>query len=370
MRYFDINPYGVGVTFPDLVTFAFLPNVVEVSGAAAVAQSFNVNLLKNGGEVLYSVNVPAVGASTKVDISHLIQCAFGDMRAAWDATQRGKTFGLSVTAPEGRTYMLPIALKCMWGALEPLGRVGQFGTFHFEEDTKQFQRHVRFFKNYPFSVETITGAAQGYQISIDGTPFGATTPATNNAILSVDGAELLTAYDKAVILVQPNDQNNVWDATFDYTFDNIIEGAQQLLHVAIDDRKCGYYLRWVDTQGLLQYYLFAEGTDSVTTKDEGQLVQGIEQGGRTFTDGARVYGKERTATKKICATLVPVWEQQMVQSIGSAVLCDLYMGKDEAGRDMWLPVVPKAGTLSVRENKGLQDIEVEISTPCAETQTL
>ena len=368
MRYAERN--GIGVSYPDAVTFAFLPNILEITGASGKTDSITIAVKSvAAGSRWQTISVPVFGQSMRVDISHLLQsCLFGVTIAdRTDVSARCADALIQVVTAD-RVPIVATSCAVMWGSIEPFSRIGQYGLIKAGQDI--YRRAVRYFKNYPFTIECITGSVEEYNVSVDGGAYGAGVAAPSYNILSVGGSEFAAANEKAELLVQPINRANVWDNTFDATFGNILDYCKQVVEIAIDGRKQGYYLRWIDAAGLLQYYLFAEGTDAEQTKDSGTIAIDIQLGGMYYNDGARVYGKTRTHTKKICASLVPDVEQNMVQSIGTAIVCDLYSGKDSNGLDIWLPVVVKPSTLSIRECRGLQDIEIEIELPTGETQRL
>lgn len=359
MRY--TNRLGVGINYPDRVIFAFCPQYIELTGAKSLTDSvvFSVSGRK--------ITVPVYSDTLRVDISTLVQLIFGDMRDASPMVSRYKQF-TTIIKYGGGSLLYAFTCTAIWGAIEPLGRVGQYGLIHFDQSTYMYRRAVRWFKAYPFAVEFITGTNQEVQQAVDGGVYGSPRGLTTIGIHQENVSSL--AQYKTVIRVRPQDRSNVWDGTFDFTFSNIVDYYVQEYSVTVDERKDGYYMRWVDGTGLMQYYLFDCGTDAVKTSDTGTTSIGIEAGGFTYNEGSRVYGKTKEHTKKICATMVPEDEQALVQSIGESIMCDMYAGKDNAGRHLWMPVIVKPSTMSVRECRGMQDIEIEIEIPSGAVQRL
>lgn len=367
MRYTERG--GIGIGYPDEVTFAFLPNIIEITGASGKTASVKIDVHPFLGGGHSEITVPVFGQSLKVDISRLIQSSlFANVMADPSAVATRCRRAIFLIYKDDGNLLYTSTFAVIWGSVEPFGRVGQYGLIKAGEDV--YRRAVRYFKHYPFSVECVTGNNQEWVVSIDGAAYGAATSAPDTGILSVGGSTFATAQQRAELFLQAINRDNVWDVTFDATFGNILYYCSQEVSVAIDERAQGYYLRWVDTSGLLQYYLFAEGTDTEKTKDSGTMSMEMQRGGVYYNRAARVYGKERTHTKKICASLVPECEQRMVQSIGAAIVCDLYQGKDGNGQDLWMPVLVNGGSLSVRECRGMQDIEIEIEIPSGAVQRL
>lgn len=382
MRY-EVISGGIGISYPDAVVFAFMPNIVSVTNAGA-ANAVDIRLTWTDwqhGQKIYtkSISVPIVGGAASVDISHILQSFFGDMSKGWVTEMREKQ-SIIANIKIGNTTFETMFDNCLWGALDPMGRIGDIGTMPYNAELKEYQRTIRWFKNFPFSIEVFFGkSGQTVVYSNDGGDLQDWTfydtywlfELLNDVEYYDDPLrDSLTGQYFSDIIIKPWNEENVWDATFDYTFAAYDMSVQQHIRVNMDYRTEGHYLRWIDINGIICYYLFAEGSDSIKTSDNGTMAQAITGGGMQYNDGARVYGKTRERSMKICATLVPDDEQKLVQSIGSAVLCDLYVGKDANSNELWLPVVPKAGTLSIRENQGLQDIEVEIQLPSGQIQRL
>lgn len=388
MRYY-VTGSGVGVTYPDRVIFAFMPNIVSV---ANLLTADNIDLIVENvsemGGKSKQITVPIVGGAASVDISHIIQALFAgryNMQNAWPVDARC-IYGINIKInANGREIFSADNADhrsiCIWGSLDPFGRLGEIGTMPYNADRKEYQRTVRWFKNFPFTIEALFGyssleidysndGGETLLFSYSGDSYLLDELLHNDTWNDDQLADSLTGRYFSDIIIKPWNDENVWDATFDYTFAAYDMSVQQHIRVNMDYREEGHYLRWIDINGIICYYLFAEGSDSVKTSDKGTMAQAITGGGMQYNDGARVYGKTRERSMKICATLVPEDEQKLVQGIGSAVLCDLYVGKDANGNDLWLPVVPKSGTLSIKENQGLQDIEVEIQLPSGQIQRL
>ena len=79
-----------------------------------------------------------------------------------------------------------------------------------------------------------------------------------------------------------------------------------------------------------------------------------------------------TAEKKIkcCAENLPKNIYAYVETILTSPIIDLYMGKMKGGREMWLPVNIAASTATKTPHKALRDLEIEISLPTIEPQSL
>lgn len=363
MRYGYLGGGG-SITYPDYIVFANMPQPVQLVNFQSEEARVKIG---DVGTFTWRV----LSGKVNMDIAAFIVAAFGDMRGAdtADASRRSKLVQVQIADALG-SVRYTFNVCAIWGALEPYERTAYFGAYAFDEEQQQWRRTMRWFANFPQTLETIAAAGGAWQVSNDGGPYGAQTPITTSGIVSINPATAFAGMVEKgdwLVEVTPNDVN-VFDATFDATFTNIIAIYQQVLHVIKDTRKCGYFLRWVDRQGLLQSYLFARGTESVKASEGQALTIDTEQAGLYYPNIVR---SERTGiekTRKVCAPLVPEEEARVVQSIGTAAVCDLFIGYTDAGAALWLPVQVKAGTLTISERGGLQDIEVTIELPTANGQ--
>lgn len=357
---------GGSIQYPDEIVFANMPQLVKVVNFRSSEARVTI-----GGVGSFSWRV--VGNKATINLQAFVVAAFGDMRAikADDAAKRSRTVSVQIRNVRDEV-VFSFAMVAIWGALEPFERTAHLGAYAFDEEQQQWRRTLRWFSNFPSAFETIAASGGGWQVSNDGAPYGAQTVIGSTGILQINPSQEfagMLSFGDWFVEVIPNDAN-VFDATFDATFTNIIALYQQVLHVIKDDRKCGYFLRWVDRQGLLQSYLFDKGTESVKASEGEALQVETEQAGIYYPNIVRSERQSIEKSRKVCATLVPEEEARVVQSIGTAAMCDLFVGYSEVGAPLWLPVNVKAGTLTISERGGLQDIEVTIELPTADGQKL
>ena len=365
MRKTSISPSGT-LSYPDDIVFANMPQPIELNGTNLEAIVIEV---AGVGRFTYRVfNRKAVA-----DIAEMVRAKFGNMRGGEAINPANRSVSVAVKVMNiSLATLFSFTMTAFWGALEPFERTAFFGAYAFDENDQMWHRTVRWFDNFPMSIETIASTGSHYMIAEDGGSYGAPVNITPTKVVSINPSnELAGVSDFANILVEvvPNDVN-VFDATFDFTFTNIIALYQQEIKVYRDNSACGYFLRWIDRQGILQYYLFERGTISEKSSDGESFDIPTIHAGVAYSGIIRTERKGIEKSMKVAALLVPIEEARAVVSIGAASVVDLYVGKTEGGADLWLPVNIKPGTLTVTERERAQDIEIEIELPTAPTQKL
>lgn len=163
---------------------------------------------------------------------------------------------------------------------------------------------------------------------------------------------------------------SVFDRTFDYTFFQSDEKLC-LIRLIVNNDTAGHYLRWVDRQGNLQYFLFAKGTSSYKNKINSDAVVNPQPlNGMYFANHKRPRNVEGSVSHKCCAVNLPSDIFDYVVTIITSPIIDLYLGKDESGDDIWQPVNIDSSTVSFVHKKELNDLEFSFSLPTLNAQSL
>lgn len=92
--------------------------------------------------------------------------------------------------------------------------------------------------------------------------------------------------------------------------------------------------------------------------------------GVNFGGLERSIDRANTETRKCCAVNLPKDVLEYVKTIVSAPMVDLYLGKNKAGTELWLPVGIVDGTYKTDPNTLLSDYEINIQMPDNISQTL
>ena len=165
-------------------------------------------------------------------------------------------------------------------------------------------------------------------------------------------------------------RTSVFDKTFDYTFFQTGENVA-LINLTVSNETAGHYLRWIDRQGNLQYFLFTKGTISHKNKLGTDVVaDDFDVNGMYFANPVRTRSLDCSVTMKCCAVNLPKDIYDYVVTILSAPIVDLYRGKDEFGEEIWQPVNIQSSTADYDPKKILNDLEFTFAIPDANSQSL
>ena len=163
---------------------------------------------------------------------------------------------------------------------------------------------------------------------------------------------------------------STFDKSFDYTF--FRQGdTVAIVNLAISNETAGYYLRWIDAQGVLQFYLFSKGVRSMKTKlGSNSIVIQDPLRGTYFGNMKRTTSVELSVTHKCCAVHLPADKFEWISTIISSPIIDMFIGKDKDGNEIWVPVTIEDGTVSYDNKEMLHDLEISFSAPCHTPQSL
>ena len=151
--------------------------------------------------------------------------------------------------------------------------------------------------------------------------------------------------------------------TFDNTFRPIGDGVI-INRLVVDDSNCGIYIRWIDRHGFYQYYLFMEGESVTESSSEGEKINELYDDSKyTYFGVSHYQGKSISRVVKACATLVGADTIDMLMTILSSPLVDMYAD------GMWIPVNISGGSFA-RSMEHLQDFEISIEIPDIKSQML
>lgn len=163
---------------------------------------------------------------------------------------------------------------------------------------------------------------------------------------------------------------SLFDSTFDYTF--FANGESSVLvNMRVSNERDGYYIRWIDRFGFIQYYLFAKGKITIKTKQsDGVIEVDGEHCGINFANYNRPHYIETKKTVKCCAVNLPSSISEYVESIVTSPITDLYLGKTKEGVELWVPIKIVDGSYVREPNKVLRDFEISFTYPDVTTQSL
>lgn len=379
MRTQTINNSDLGITdgtagFPEQYSFVFNPLYVTFdAGSTSYVNPLSVQAegvdITTGNAITYTVEVSTYQGQAKVYVSRLLQLMFRDY-----VKERCQVITLRLLS--GTTSIAADTVKAIWGGLEIGDLFAGPGSLNppFRDWRIPHKRDLRWFRKFPFTVSMLRPQASGYQLQgrkDHGSFFDIDN--SDEGIFEIDpSGDFASAQYKAAYQIHFNDENNVFDKTFDFTFHTEDTGGYEVVNLDItDDDTAGYYLRWVDRFGFLEYWLFVKGDKTMklsygsNTIDTEKEYEGIYFGGMT----RYIEVKSQTSIKASAVNLTPT-QMYIVETVCESSHIDLYMGKDKSGTELWLPVNIASGSYKSKANTELQDLEITITLPQSTVQKL
>lgn len=342
MRTGKIGDYDI--TYPDQLAFAYNPNYVTIN--ANVTMNVTVTVLI----ATYTDTREGFGGKTQIDISYY-------MRLLIEAVSFNKAASSSAAFVQVKVGDDTFSFSChaINGSLAP------------GEDFKT-SRTVRWWKNLPFTISVYTSEKQDIYAGADGGSISKVGETQFQGLISYDPQQYVPqAVGEAVVMFGGVERPNTFDATFDATFqyDNTNITAVRLV---VDTCTDGTYLRWMDNQGMWQYWLFSRAGATSKAEDDGDPVSvDFEAYGMAY-GGISRQGKKEQTTYALYAPLVDGETLAMLMTLPASPYVEMYVGKD-GDEDVWMPVTTEAGSHTAT-SEHLQDFEVNLLLPPTQLQKL
>lgn len=340
---FDTDTYTGKATFPDEMFFAFNPNYINVAFedlSTIALVTVEVSSYAEEGETLesHSIQVSTYNDECSVYISRLVQLLFSNL-------PNERSVKVAMTVSVGDTMLATANGVALWGSLQIGERIGNIG-FYPQGASGDWRRKVVLFTEYPFKVSVLSPSDS------------ATMTLTTSH--GVKRRETLSAAGITDVAVSAGDTINI-----------TLDENKEVVYVVGDNSKQGYYLRWIDRHGFLQYYLFVKGTVTDKTKlNSTELDAEREAGGMWFGNLTRVMAITNTITAKCSAVNLDKETLAYVETVVLSPYVDLYLGKNTDNEEIWLPVKVSAGSYKKSAIDILQDFEITLEFPDETSQTL
>jgi hypothetical protein len=338
MRTEEFN--GHTITYPDETCFAFNPQIVTVDRVTSDV-SFRVGTYYSPVDKRSPID-----GKVSIDISEYIK--------AWmevSPTDIPSHYSLSLSVIIGE-QTFATTLKPIWGAMN-IGEV-------FNPS-----RTVTMFRKFPstitiFNPDPLNDYVQVRYDETDYKDFMINTGLRHWGFNEI----FKNAKDFGIIKVlNTPEKPSTFQYTFDRTFKPIPDDAV-FIKVLFNDCDKGIYLRWLDRHGFLQYWLFQEGDLMGRSSNEGEKLNVDYSDVKYAYNGMNRYqGKTYQTTRKACATLVDRATFNLLSTIYSSPIVDIYIGES------WIPVNIVAGSFT-DSGSDLQDFEIQITMPETITQML
>lgn len=388
------------IEFPDSVVFAFNPLYIVITTASG-NYSMILNVICN--EVPRSICVEVFNGSARIYFSRILQLFFEDYK-------HFRTLDFTVSLSLSGTNIFSTSFVAIWGSLKLGDRYNAYGLFKFDGKA-EYERTRIWFKKFPFKVSMFSlNPEHTIVCMMDGisTPYvplpsiPSDTPAnvdgelrgTDNKIYQFDtstqkffpedvgnGMEygifdinpewtFSQAKKAASLRIGDRATLNVFDSTFDYTFyQNGL--TTHIVNLRISNDECGYYLRWIDCHGELQYFLFTKGVETDKNTVNSDTVSDMENvGPMSFSNHIRNTQITSKTTCKCSAVLLPDEIYEYVSTIISAPIIDLYIGRSASGREIWVPVNIVASSYDYNTVQKLHNLIIAFSLPEYKSQLL
>lgn len=164
---------------------------------------------------------------------------------------------------------------------------------------------------------------------------------------------------------------STFDNTFDYTFRGITDESSVIVNLIISDANEGHYLRWVDTHGYLQYFLFRKGTRTYKTNlGDDKVIDEVSYNGMYFSNNGRSINLSVNETYKCCATGLPPEIYCWVRSVITSPIVDLFLGTDSNDNEIWIPVKVQATSYNYKYKEKIHDLELTVQVSGYVAQSL
>jgi len=302
------------------------------------------------------------------------------------------------------------SLLAIWGTL-PLGkRYNAYGLFNFSGKS-EFERTRIWFKKFPFTVSMFSinrnpqikcsydGKAieysplpskpSGIPVDVDAEWLDSEgnicrydaiyreyyiTDVGNGSeygIFEINPARLFpSAVRTASFRIGEIGTVNVFDSTFDYTFyQNGL--STHIVNLKICDDSQGYYLRWIDHLGEIQYFLFTNRIETEKNTLSSDTVADMEEvGPMCYPHHIRDAEIKSKTTCKCSAVSLSPEIYEYVKTIITSPIIDLYLGKSASGREIWVPVCIVAASHNYDTARPLNDLVISFTMPEHKSQTL
>ena len=357
----QVTTSGVTLKYPDAVGFAFNPCLLVADNTS------RMDIVVSNGTDDIAMTYYGFNGNAYADIRAYVQALFDEKTfgnltyASVQKITTGQSLYINVTATTvgGTTVTFsPITVFYIWGGLK-IGAQEVFNGY----------RHLTYFANYPFTLGVYTTGATSIK-------FG-----SNSRSISGQGiwnvVPNIAAGTKEVIVRDNNGtvQNVTFDTTFDFTF-HLSGGTsnQAIATITVDNEANeGYYLRWLNRQGMWCYWLFKEGAGKYQSAVDGEYwrnnIIAYDQSYGYQGGQVRYQSHNRQEVIPVCVPLVDRETWMYLLDVISSPLVDLYTGTSN-GVEQWVSVNIQAGTTTRDMNAELSDFLCNIELPETPTQHL
>lgn len=361
------------VNFPDAIAWAFNPNYIEITAPSGNTIPYLEVTVGNNP----TIRAALYNGRAKVYISRLLQICFANPK-----TERVKTIHVDVSTPtyqSGNEIIVGWSigetnLTTVWGGINLGERAYNYGVYSYEQGHGWLTSHIQCFVNFPFTLELLVASGSALYRRANNSGYVWQATYNSNQLVTLSKAAVLGDLTQGRVVYRQELESlytgGTFDTSFDYTFHTPAD-TTVITHVHLRQETEGYYLRWVNHFGFIQYYLFDKGDKTTKTEKIANIPEETKMEGMYFGNSLRGIGMKSSRNMKMCAMNLNEETLTYVQDIVSSSFVDLYIGLDKHGHEIWLPVrvSDKSYTVKTLHNY-LSDFEIEIEMPDNVTQRL
>lgn len=380
----ETNNNSFVVAIPNSIVWAFNPNYIDVTAPAGSIITYVEVIVGNNP----AIKVNLYNGHAKAYISRLLQLCFAQPK-----TERVKTVNIQVWTPEiytptddhdsGIIYEDEVieAEKIgeanptvVWGGINLGERAFNYGVYSYEQGRGWLTSHIQCFVNFPFNLELLVANNSSLHRRTNRTGYTQKAVYTQDQLVTLAKANILENLSNGTVVYR-QELNNIneggtFDTSFDYTF-HTPSDTTVITYIHLRPEKEGFYLRWVNHFGFIQYYLFDKGNRTTKTKRIALMPEDTQMDGMYFGNSARSIGINSERSIKMCAMNLNRDTLTYVQDIISSPFIDLYIGLDKHGHEIWMPVRIADNSYTVKMlHNYLSDFEITIELPNHVTQTI
>lgn len=361
------------IEFPEYEAFIFNPLFCNVSTDSSISSlTFSVT----DGTTSRTIDVYLYQGTAKIYFSRILQLFFDDYIHV-------RTMLFTISLLYNGSSVFQTSICGIWGGLNLGKRFGAYGEFNYNGKAWQEKTRV-WFKKFPFTLSLYSDSLDDIYGSVDGGSEQVVEELTASTYTATAGKysregifEVIPSIDfpdatrKAYYRRGTLTSVDVFDSTYDETFRYSSLSAQKA-NLIVNNEEYGYYLRWIDNVGEIQYYLFVKGKTTIKSKlaDGEKSYESSYFGGMNYANIVRTMQVTATRTIKCCAVNLPEDIYEYVSTILTSPYIDAYLGKNPKGEEIWIPVNIDAQTAELSHNETLHDLEITFTFPDINAQTL
>lgn len=356
------------IQFPNGYCFVYNPNYIFIELGASVSY---VLVEITDGSASYQITCNLFKGGGRCYISKLMELVFQNDHL----TRRSAEITINVCVlGDEKVVVATSTTVAIWGSMK-IGNT--FGCGKMEEVTPsshaRFVREVRRYKDYPFKVSMFSPSSDTVLKKKTGSSEEVDSGTTKVGIFDID----LSSSDMSKeILYKVEIESGTIKSTFTNVFDKTFTGSiykyvDEIVKVRPFDDREGYYIRWIDEYGFLEYWLFKKSTLTNKNKlDSTSIETDVSIDGVYYPNHERAIHVENGITIKCGAVNLTQGEYDTASTILSSPHIDMFMGYSLEKMEIWLPINVVAGSHKKDETKELQDLELQITLPDTSSQTL